>query len=817
MPRLPRFFPIRPRTLLAVLSAAMCLAAVRTPAQTARAGSIAGTVIDRAPDHPVESVAVTLKAASGVAVQSAVTDKRGRFTLENVPPGEYRISYGYLGSENRESAPFTVAAQRGSVDLGSLDVGDQALKLEKFEVTGKQREFNNTIDRKVYSVGNDLRSSTGAASDLLQNIPSVEVDVDGNVSLRGSDNVLILINGRTSTLMGRSRSDVLAQLPAGSIDKIEVITNPSAKYKPDGTAGIINIVLKSKHPNEVAATVTASVGNDGRYNAGVSASLSQGKWGFFGSYSVRQDDRPRRSTDFRTVTDPVTGTTTTLQKTSIESARPFSQLVRGGIDFAPDEHNRFGIGADYNHRSFYRTATDHNVVLDAGGATLSAYDRLRRDPENQRTTEYSATYQHTFLEPEHELNLEFKTSDSAEQENNRYTDVYATPVQSPTYDNTLIRPLERTNETTVEYQRPLGDSGKLETGYVRSGESLDMDFEISALNPVTGLFERDPSKSNRFSHEQTIHAVYATYGSSLGRFGFLAGLRPELAYTKSVLVDTGQVITNDYNRVYPSLHTSYKLSETGELQLNYSHRVHRPDTDDLNPFPEYTDPFTLRAGNPYLKPEQIHSVEAGYQYKDDRTTFISTVYTRYVYDGITTVTRDIGNNVLLTTHENLSTSRSTGVELAVTRDFGKTATLNFSSNTYFNTIDASNLGLAGTKSNVSWTAKLGASVHVAKNTALQFNANYGSTRLTPQGFRRPTFVANFGVRQDFLQKKLAVVLTISDLLNSLKETYELNTPALREEVTRRRSSRIIFLGLVYNFGKQTKKNKDDPLKFDNQL
>ena len=328
---------------------------------------------------------------------------------------------------------------------------------------------------------------------------------------------------------------------------------------------------------------------------------------------------------------------------------------------------------------------------------------------------------------------------------------------------------------------------------------------------------RDPTKSNRFSHDQTIHAFYATYGRSFNEFSFLAGLRPEFAATQSVLVDTGQVITNDYNRVYPSLHTSYQLTAASELQLNYSHRVHRPDTDDLNPFPEYSDPFTLRAGNPYLKPEQIHSVEAGYQYKDDSLTFISTLYHRYLYDGITTVTRDLGNNILLTTHENLSTSNSSGLELAVTRDFGKSTTLNFSSNTYYNTIDASNLGFTGTKSGLSWTAKLGASFRIAKNTSLQFNTNYASTRITPQGFRRPTFVANFGVRQDFLQKKLAVVLTVSDLFNSLKESYVLDTPLLKEEVSRRRSSRIVFLGLVYNFGKQSKKSKDDPLKFDNQL
>ena len=364
---------------------------------------------------------------------------------------------------------------------------------------------------------------------------------------------------------------------------------------------------------------------------------------------------------------------------------------------------------------------------------------------------------------------------------------------------------------------PLKEDAKLEAGYTWTDEHLDAIFAVTNLNPATGLFENDPGKSNRFAHNQSIHAFYVTYARSFEHFGFLAGLRPEQAYTKSNLLNTGETIRSDYFRIYPSLHLAYKLGENRELQLNYSHRVHRPESDDLNPFPEYSDPYTLRAGNPHLKPEDIHSFEAGYQFKTDQKTFTATVYHRYLYNGFTNVTRDLGNSVLLTTHENLATSRSTGVELTANTDLGSHLTLNFSSNTYFNTIDASNLGFTGSKSDISWTAKLGASLHLPKNTLLQFNTNYASTRLTPQGSRRPTFVANLGLRREFRQKKLAVVLTASDLFNSLKESSLLDTPLLQEEITRRRSARIIYLGFSYNFGKPSKKPKDEPLKFDEQI
>jgi outer membrane receptor protein involved in Fe transport len=282
-------------------------------------------------------------------------------------------------------------------------------------------------------------------------------------------------------------------------------------------------------------------------------------------------------------------------------------------------------------------------------------------------------------------------------------------------------------------------------------------------------------------------------------------------------VDTGVTIPNDYARVYPSLHLAYKLTEKHELQWNYSHRVHRPESDELNPFPEYADPFNLRAGNPRLQPEDVHSIEAGYGYTNGDTSFTSTVYHRYLYHGFTTITRDIGGGVLLTTRENLAESRSTGLELTANTDFGKMASLNFSANTFFNTLDASNLGYSASKSDLSWIAKLGATFHLPRATTLQFNTNYASARLTAQGSRRPSFVANLGLRHDFAQKKVAVVLTVSDLFNSLKEATSIDTPLLQQEVVRRRSARIVYLGLIYNFGKPTKKSKDDPMKFDNAL
>lgn len=787
-------------------------------AQTESTGTVSGTIVDQAAARPLEYVAVTLKTKDGAAVgRSAATDAHGAFTVEQVPFGEYRLSYGLVGLDRQESAPFTVDAAHRTPNLGQLAfAGDGVVKMEKFEVGVSKEAFYNSIDRKTYNVGKDIQSATGSASDLLQNVPSVQVDIEGNVSLRGDSNVLILINGKTSTLMGANRAAVLEQMPADAIDKIEVITNPSAKYKPDGTAGIINIALKKKHDPGYSASIRASVGNDRRFNAGVSANYNPGKYNLFGSYNVRQDDRPRFSEDLRRHLDPATNTFVGTEQRSEEQARPLSHLAQGGVDYNPDEQTKIGAAVSYNHRSYFRTATQSNRSFDATGAITSDYDRMRADPEFEQDVELTATYQHSFAAEGRELSVELKHDASTEQEDNHYANLYRTPATANSYDATRITAHDRNLEASADYTHPFDNGGKLETGYSREADHIDMDHFGSFLDPATNQWVTDSVVTNRFIYDSTIHAFYATYGRPFGSFGFLAGLRSE-----QTLIDTNQVTArltdhHDYFRAYPSLHLTYNLSDAQQLQLNYSHRIHRPEGDDLNPYPEYQDPFNLHAGNPRLEPEEIHSIETGYQYKKESATYLATLYYRYQYHGMTDVTRYINATTLLTTKENLSKSSSGGLEVAVTRDLGSKVSLNFSGNAYYNVIDAGNLGFSGNRSTIAWNAKLNATWHASKTTLVQFNTNYSAKRLTAQGYRLPNGVANIGLKHDFADKKAALIFTVSDIFDSMKERTVIDTPTLHDEITRRRSARVAYVGIIYNFGKAPKKKgKDDTLPFDN--
>ena len=784
---------------------------------------VSGTVVNRAGGQPVAFARVTLRQPGAAAILlTAATDEKGAFAFTELDLGDYELSYSPRGATASDTISVHLDAAHRSLAVGALPVLDEVVKLDAMAVTARRDALLNSIDRKVYNVGKDVLSATGSASDLLQNVPSLTVDIDGNVSLRGSTDVLVLIDGRPSALMGTNRAAVLEQMPAESIERIEVITNPSAKYKPDGTAGIINLVLRKQHDPGFTGTFSANAGNADRANANLGLSFTPGKFTLAGNFAVRHDDRTRYTADSYRRTEDSGAVTDTVDRI-VERARPLSRIARTEIGYALTDRTKINLSGNYNYRTFHRTATEHLLTTDAAGATVLDYDRIRDDPEYEKELEATARLQHRFAQEGQELTLEFKTSQKDEQEDNHYTNTYRTPAQATSRDTMRLTQPERGTELVVEYVQPLAREAKLETGYTREASRTELDFFALHTDASTGLLVLDPARTHDFRFDETVHAAYATYANTWGRLGYLGGLRLEQAFIDSHLVNTGETVPNDYFRLYPSLHLAYQLTDTRELQLNYSHRVHRPEGEDMSPFPEYQDPTHLRRGNPHLLPEDIHSLELGHQYSSGNTSLVTTAYYRQLYNGMTDITREVADplspsgRALETTRTNLSTSRSLGLECAFNADLASWVSLNLSTNTFFNTIDASNLGLSDSQSAVSWIAKLGATFHPAKHSLVQFYTNYSSSKLTPQGRRGATIVSNLGIRQELWGRRAALVLTVSDLFNSLKESTTIDTPKLHEQITRRRSARIVYLGVVYKFGRPPKKAKDEGLKFDEGL
>ena len=689
-----------------------------------------------------------------------------------------------------------------------------AIVLPQVDVSAHQQAQLNAIDRKTYFVGQDVQGVAGSAADVLQNIPSVQVDIDGNVSLRGDSNVQVLIDGRSSALMRASnRGDALSQLPADSIERIEVITNPSAMYKPDGSAGIINIVLKKKRAPGAAGSVRVTVGNNQRYGASAGANYNLGPANLGGNLNLRQDDRQRIATDRRIYVDPVTGLPAVTQSVTREKNRPWYESGEVATDLAAGSLGKLAETVDYSYRTQHRRA-DESVVGTVGGVT-TVYDRPRDDPEYERDIESRTTLDHEFGRKDDTLSLEFRWEHDTELDQNLYTDVFTAPVAPSTASRTRVAFNQPGTEVLAEYANALGSDRKLEAGFDRSDNASGKNILGTNLNPATGAFVFDPTVSNNFLADETTTALYGTYRQRWGNFSAMPGLRLEEDEISTDQFTSGIVADRKYYRAYPTLHLAYELTATQELQLNYSSRVNRPDLDDLNPFSEFQDPNNLRVGNPNLRPEQIRSVELGDQYRNGDTTYLAALYYRSAYNSFTTVSQFINSTTLVTTEENLSHTQSGGLELAATASPWKPLSLNASSNLYYSEISASNLGYSTARSSYAWSAKLSAEYEWSKATALQLSANYNARRLTPQGERLPNFVANLGLKHQFPHKQLTGFVAVSDLFNSLKEETRLDTPALHDDSTRRRNSRYFYAGFVWNFGSAKRKAKSDVLQFEN--
>jgi outer membrane receptor protein involved in Fe transport len=556
-----------------------------------------------------------------------------------------------------------------------------------------------------------------------------------------------------------------------------------------------------------------NAGNDNRYNGNFSINYNPGKINVFGSYSIRQDDRLRYTDDYRKHFKLNTDTINYTHIISNDHSRPLSHILQTGADYKINSHNTIGITGSYNYRNFVRHANDANLWQSIDLTATKDFDRSRRDPEFEKDLELTANYVHSFAKEGHELTVDYTTSFSKEQEDNHYTNTFLVPETSPTYDNTLIKQGDNESQLSVEYVNPISEDNKIEAGYILESMKSDMDFFGESYNPLTSQWIKDVEKSNQFIYKEYIYVLYGTYEQDLGKFGFLAGLRAEQAFLNANQVTTDTIIKNRYFRIYPSLHLSYKLSKVNELQLNYSHRIRRPEGDEMNPFPEYADPYNLRIGNPHLKPADVHSVELGFQYKKNSTTFLSTVYYRYTYNGMTDITKYINDTVKLTTRENLTKSSSAGLELVLSTSISNLANINLSTNAFYNTIDASSLGYSKRKSIIAWSANMSAGFNLSKSTLLQITSRYVAESLTPQGKQMPSFVINTGFKQEFLNRKLALIVTVSDVFNSLRNNTIVDIPELYEKIVRRRSARIIYAGFTYTFGNQKKKE----LEYDNRL
>jgi outer membrane receptor protein involved in Fe transport len=781
--------------------------------QTRAQGMISGKVIDSKSLAPVEYANIVLfDTLKNTMVTGTVTDSNGFFRLKEIPIGKYYLEYSFIGYAKQKTAAFTIGSKKTRYDFGEMKLSPSAVNMEEVNITAEKSMMISKIDRKVFNVQKDIMAQTGTVTDMLQTIPSVSVDVDGNISLRGSESVTILINGRPSVMAGVAN---LNQMPASLVEKIEVITNPSAKYRPDGTGGIINIILKKERKAGFNGILGANAGNHSRFNTNLQLNYNKGKVNLFGSYGFRQDYRLRMSELSSQTIDTTSHTSLYLTQSSHGTVKMLSHLAQLGADWNISSKDVAGISGTYNYRKMERNDNTDNLYQDTDLQPSEEFTRTLDGTETENSAGMKAYYEHDFnREEEHQLRLDLEYQGDKEKEDDYWTNVYQLPEYPVGKDHTLGDNSQKEITFTAGYNRPLWKDLRLETGYESITDLTDQDQNVYHMFPDSSIWVPDPGQGNSFYGNQSVLALYAIASYKWKKFSVMAGLRAEEAFLDLEFRSLDTISKSTYFGLYPTLHMGI-TSGDHEWQLNYSKRINRPDVDEMNPVPEYRDPRNIYVGNPDLKPEVIHSFELGYSYQPKSLTLVPTLFYRYKVNGFTRVAYTQNDTVLVITIDNLASDQSAGIDFSGAWKIGKVASLNFSASAFYNEIDASNIGYSSNKGAFSWNSKINASFYITKTTLFQVNTQYRSKALTPQGYRLPTWVMNLGFRQDFWKKKISFIATVSDLFDTQAWKMSVDTPVLIGETTRRRDARVIYGGFVFNFGTNGKKSKDPKFEYDN--
>ncbi|PZR32568.1 outer membrane beta-barrel family protein [Caulobacter segnis] len=674
---------------------------------------------------------------------------------------------------------------------------DAPTAVEGVTITSDSTAMRTSIDRRSYSVANDLSAKTGSIADALRNIPSVEVDVQGNVSLRGDANVTIMIDGKPSGMFsGDNKADALQSLPADQIDRVEVMTNPSAAYRPDGSAGIINLITKKTQKPGVNGTARLNVGPYGRYNGGVSATRREGKLTLSGDAGYRRDTQKGVQEIDRATLDKASGQFLPGRFDTDQDNRGGALTLRGGADYDLDKQNRISGEVRLRRFDFDSDLFESYTGRNALGGVSRAYTRTTDADITRDNKAISADWRRQMKGADHTLTAhleheitDFSRDSNALLRNSPGGDVYE--ALSFGQDQT------RTN-LKVDYSKPLPDDVKLKTGFDIEWSSNDYDNR-GETGASPNALAVDPSRTNRFIYDQDVYAAYVTYERPFGDFTVQGGLRAEQVQIDTNQLTSGQKNQNDYFRLYPTLHMGYTLSQSQTLNANYSRRVQRPNAQDLNPYEIYIDPYNYRAGNPNLKPQVTDSYELGWQYRKGQAYYLATAYFRDTRDSVTDLVVDRGGGVLLTTRENLGKSRAGGLELVANGRLSPKLTYNVSGNLFWNEIDAGNLGFSGNRSGTALSGRANLNWQATPKDFFQLNAFTSGKRLTPQGYREPFKMLNLGYRRK-VNDKLSLVVTAQDVLDSFEDVSVTDTPTLRDRARRSANVRSVFFGFSYAFG-----------------
>ncbi len=773
---------------------------------------VSGKVLDKVTNQPLEYTTITfIEVGNPSAVSGGITDAKGEFNFD-IKTGVYNIKIEFISFKPVEIQNRTI---ENALNLGTFSLVEDATMLQAVEIRREESTVDIKLDKKVYNVGQDMMVKGGTVSDVLDNVPSVSVDVEGNVSLRGNDNVRILIDGKPSGLGGINIAEALKLIPAETIDKVEVITNPSARYDAEGGGGIINIVLKKGKNLGINGTVTTIVGNPDNYGINGTVNLRTKNFNLFTTQGYSYRNNPGNSlTDTEYLDENGLPTGYLDERRNNERLRQgyngnigAEWFVTPSISWTNTLSYRQSDGE--NPDNVFQYGYDQNRILN------NITNRFNEEVSDDEDIEYSTSFVKKFKTEGHQLNIDASYSWSEDIEGSKIT-ISENDIDANIFLNDEQRTGNLQKQKRVllqaDYVLPIGDNHRFEAGY--RGNLVDLTTDYSVENLENGALVNDPTFTNALQYKERVNAVYTQFGSKINKFSYLLGLRFEDSDIEINQFTQANFNTKKYNNLFPSAFLTYELGDFENVSISYSKRISRPRSRFINPFSSLSSNINLFRGNPDLDPSLTDSYDLGYLKKWNKLTFNTSMYFNRTKDAVQFVrnTETINNTlVLVTSPVNVGIEDRYGFEFTLSYKAYKWWNINGNFNFFRNqtqgnytfvnlagnseTIDFSNTAL-------SWFARITSKVTLPLGIDWQTNGTYNAPQTNAQGTSRGIASMNLAFSKDILKEKGTLALNVSDVFNSRKRITETNLPSQNAFSEMQWRERQINLSFTYRFNRK---------------
>ena len=773
---------------------------------------VTGTITDSETNIPLEYATISVfNVNSEKAVNGVISDSNGEFSIE-LNKGNYDFKVEFISFKIKYYRNITV---NDPLDLGTIELSIDENMLEEIEVIGEKTEIEIKLDKTVYNIGKDLTLKGSSVSDVLDNLPSVEVDIEGNVSLRGNESVRILINGKPSGLVGISSNEALKQFPSESVEKVEVITSPSARYNAEGTAGIINIILRRSKLTGFNGSLSLNSGYPERYGVSANLNYRTKKLNFFNNvgYNTRTSEG-----SFINETEYYTDQAINnfLNENGVRDSERNSNYLNTGIEYFISDKTSL-VGSYVLRKSDGFTNNTNNVNQNFN--TISKFsERLEKESEIDDTNEFSINLTHDFNKEGHVLTIDYQKEKSSENENGFISNSQLKPVFTKYLSEKVnTDEIQESELFKIDYVLPIKKDGQFELGFRRSNQYQDIDY-LAENEDLNGNFINDLNLSNTLLYNEKVNAFYTQYGNKKNKFSFLLGLRYEESKTtvKQLANNTNNV--KNYNDFFPTLNLSYQIKENETITFGYNRRIRRARSYFINPFPSKSSATNIFQGNPNIDPTYSNGIDLGYLKRYEKLTLNGSVYYRKETGVFTFISENTGDFVLVNeilvpvlrrTPINLASNKQIGLELNANFTQSKNWRLNGSLNFYQSETLGEYMGIVYDSKNLTWSGRLSNNLKLFSSVDWQTSFRYRAPQKTAVSERKASIYSNTAFSKDLSKDKITLTFKVNDIFETGKwriESFNENYRSYSE--SNWRGGRTLELNLIYRFNQKKKQNRN---------